>query len=129
MGDVLSLVEEVERSVDKAQAERMAGKLKKGKGFDLEDMREQLQQVTKMGGVGGLMDKLPGMGKMTEQVNQQMNDGQLRRQIAIINSMTPGERRKPEVINGHVNAVSPPAVVCRCRMSIVCSNSINRCRR
>ncbi len=100
MGDVLSLVEEVERSVDKAQAERMAGKLKKGKGFDLDDMREQLQQVTKMGGVGGLMDKLPGMGKMTEQVNQQMNDGQLRRQIAIINSMTVVERRKPDVING-----------------------------
>ncbi len=100
MGDVLSLVEQVERSVDKAQAERMAGKLKKGKGFDLEDMRDQLQQVTQMGGVGGLMDKLPGMGKMTEQVNQQMNDGQLRRQIAIINSMTPLERRKPDVING-----------------------------
>ncbi len=100
MGDVLSLVEEVERSVDRDQAERMAGKLRKGKGFDLEDMREQMQQITKMGGVGGLMDKLPGMGQMTEQVSQQMDDGQVRRQIAMINAMTPGERRRPEVING-----------------------------
>ncbi len=100
MGDVLSLVEEVERKVDREQAERMAGKLKKGKGFDLEDMRSQLQQVTQMGGMGGLMDKLPGMGQMSEQVSQQMNDGQVRRQIAIINSMTPGERQRPDVING-----------------------------
>ena len=100
MGDVLSLVEEVERKVDRQQAERMAGKLKKGKGFDLEDMRDQLQQVTQMGGMGGLMDKLPGMGQMSEQVSQQMDDGQLRRQIAIINSMTPGERHRPDVLNG-----------------------------
>ena len=100
MGDVLSLVEEVERSVDRDQAERMAGKLRKGKGFDLEDMREQMQQITKMGGVGGLMDKLPGMGQMGEQVSQQMDDRQVRRQIAMINAMTPAERRRPEVING-----------------------------
>ncbi|PWG64611.1 signal recognition particle protein [Sediminicurvatus halobius] len=100
MGDVLSLVEEVERSVDQGQAERMAAKLKKGKGFDLEDLREQMAQVTKMGGFGGLMDKLPGMGKMTEQMKGQMDDRQVRRQIAIIDSMTPAERRRPEIING-----------------------------
>ncbi|MDR9413098.1 MAG: signal recognition particle protein [Spiribacter salinus] len=100
MGDVLSFVEDMERNVDQAQAERMAGKLKKGKGFDLEDMREQMQQITKMGGMDGLMDKLPGMGQMGSQVSQQMDDQQVRRQIAMINAMTPGERRKPEVING-----------------------------
>lgn len=100
MGDVLSLVEEVERSVDRDQAERMAAKLKKGKGFDLEDLRDQMSQVTKMGGLGGLMDKLPGMGRMTEQMKGQMDDRQVRRQIAIIDSMTPAERRRPEIING-----------------------------
>jgi signal recognition particle subunit SRP54 len=100
MGDVLSLVEEVERSVDHSQAERMAGKLKKGKGFDLEDMREQMQQVARMGGMGSLMDKLPGMGQMSEQVSQTMDDRQVSRQIAMINAMTPGERHRPEVING-----------------------------
>jgi len=78
----------------------MAGKLKKGKGFDLEDMREQMQQISKMGGMDGLMDKLPGMGQMGSQVSQQMDDQQVRRQIAMINAMTPGERRKPDVING-----------------------------
>lgn len=100
MGDVLSLVEEVERSVDHSQAERMADKLKKGKGFDLEDMREQMQQVARMGGMGSLMDKLPGMGQMSEQVSQTMDDRQVSRQIAMINAMTPGERHRPEVING-----------------------------
>ncbi|WP_440996973.1 signal recognition particle protein [Arhodomonas sp. SL1] len=100
MGDVLSLVEDVERSVDQREAEKMAAKLKKGKGFDLEDLRSQMQQITKMGGMGGLMDKLPGMGKLTEQVESQMGEKQVRRQIAIIDSMTPKERRKPEVING-----------------------------
>jgi len=100
MGDVVSLVEEVERSVDQDQAERMAAKLKKGKGFDLEDLRDQMSQVTRMGGLGGLMDKLPGMGRMTEQMKGQMDDRQVRRQIAIIDSMTPAERRRPEIING-----------------------------
>ncbi len=100
MGDVLSLVEEVERSVDQGQAERMAAKLKKGQGFDLEDLREQMGQITRMGGMAGMMDKLPGMGKLTDQMKGQMDDRQVRRQIAIINSMTPKERRKPDVING-----------------------------
>ncbi|MBA1147161.1 signal recognition particle protein [Ectothiorhodospiraceae bacterium WFHF3C12] len=100
MGDVLSLVEEVERSVDKDQAEKLADKFKKGKGFDLDDLREQMQQITKLGGMGGLMDKLPGMGQMAEQAKGQMDEKSVRRQIAIINSMTAVERRKPDVING-----------------------------
>jgi len=100
MGDVLSLVEEVERSVDKDKAEKLAGKLKKGKGFDLEDLREQMQQINKMGGMGGLMDKLPGMGQMAGQLKGQVDEKSIRRQIAVIDSMTPAERRKPDVING-----------------------------
>ncbi|MCS4504561.1 Signal recognition particle protein [wastewater metagenome] len=100
MGDVLSLVEEVERSVDKSEAEKMASKLKKGKGFDLDDLRKQMQQINKMGGMGGLMDKLPGMGKLTEQMQDQVGEKQIRRQIAIIDSMTPRERRRPDIISG-----------------------------
>ena len=100
MGDVLSLVEEVERSVDRDQAERMADKFKKGQGFDLEDFRDQMQQIKRMGGLGSLMDKMPGMGQMSQQVGNQLDDGQVRRQVAIIDSMTPDERRRPDVING-----------------------------
>ncbi|MBS3786322.1 MAG: signal recognition particle protein, partial [Gammaproteobacteria bacterium] len=99
-GDVLSLVEEVERSVDRDQAERMADKFKKGQGFDLEDFRDQMQQIKRMGGLGSLMDKMPGMGQMSQQVGNQLDDGQVRRQVAIIDSMTPDERRRPDVING-----------------------------
>lgn len=100
MGDVLSLIEDVERSVDRDQAERMAAKFKKGKGFDLEDLRSQMLQINNMGGLGGLMDKLPGMRGMPDQMKGQMDDKQVRRQIAIIDSMTLGERRRPDVING-----------------------------
>ncbi|MDN5848878.1 MAG: signal recognition particle protein [Nitrococcus sp.] len=100
MGDVLSLVEEVERSVDHSQAERMAQKLKKGKAFDLEDLREQMLQITRLGGLAGIMDKLPGMGRMQDQVKGQIDDTMVRRQVAIIDSMTSLERRRPEIING-----------------------------
>jgi len=100
MGDVLSLVEEVERSIDKDKAEKLASKLKKGSGFDLEDFRDQMQQITKMGGLGSLMDKLPGMGNVSEQLKDRVNDKEVRRQVAIIDSMTPHERRKPDSING-----------------------------
>lgn len=100
MGDVLSLVEEVERTVDQQQAERMATKFKQGQGFDLEDLRDQMQQIKRMGGLGSLMDKMPGMGQMSQQVGNQLDDGQVRRQVAIIDSMTPDERRRPDVING-----------------------------
>lgn len=100
MGDVLSLVEQVERSVDRDKAEKLAQKLKKGKDFDLEDFREQLLQIGNMGGLSSLMDKLPGMRDIPEQVKSQVNDKEIKRQIAIVNSMTPVERRKPDIING-----------------------------
>ncbi len=100
MGDVLSLVEEVERSIDREQAEKLAGKLKKGKGFDLEDFRDQMQQMRKMGGMASLMDKLPGMSNVPQKVKDQVNDKEVVRMEAIINSMTRQERHFPEVIKG-----------------------------
>jgi signal recognition particle subunit SRP54 len=100
MGDVLSLIEEVEAKADRKQAEKLASKLKKGKGFDLEDFRDQLRQMQNLGGVAGLMDKLPGMKDIPQQARDQVNDTQFRRLEAIINSMTPQERRLPKVING-----------------------------
>ena len=100
MGDVLSLVEEVHRKVDQEQAEKLVNKIRKGRGFDLEDFRSQLEQMQNMGGLGGLVDKLPGMGALPEQVKAQVDDRQTRQMIAIINSMTPHERRFPDVIRG-----------------------------
>ena len=102
MGDVLSLVEEVERKIDKDKAEKLAKKLQKGKGFDLQDMLEQFQQMRNLGGMGGLLDKLPGMNAAS--VQQAMAGGapekQMKRMEAIIQSMTPAERHKPDLING-----------------------------
>ncbi len=100
MGDVLSLVEEVERKIDKDKAQRLAEKVKKGRGFDFDDFREQLEQMLNMGGMAGLLDKLPGMGQVPEAVKQQADDRQIKRLIAIINSMTAKERRQPELIKG-----------------------------
>jgi len=100
MGDVLSLIEEVEQKVDKKKAEKLAQKVKSGKGFDLEDFRDQLKQMQNMGGMMGLMDKLPGMGNMSEQVKGQMDDKITIRMEAMINSMTPAERQRPEIIKG-----------------------------
>ncbi len=100
MGDVLSLVEEAQRKVDHKDAQQLAKKLNKGKGFDLEDLRNQMLQMQKMGGMGGLMDKLPGMGKMTQAVQNGAGDKEVNRMVAIINSMTPQERRFPAVIKG-----------------------------
>jgi signal recognition particle subunit SRP54 len=100
MGDVLSLVEEAQRVVDKEQAEKLAKKIKKGKGFDLSDFRDQLLQMSTMGGLSGLMDKLPGMANIPDQVKSQVNDNEIKRLIAIVNSMTPQERRHPGIING-----------------------------
>jgi signal recognition particle subunit SRP54 len=100
MGDVLSLVEDVQRHVDKDKAEKLAKKIKKGRGFDLEDFRSQLEQMQNMGGLGNLVDKMPGMGELPEQVKDRVNDRQTVGMIAIINSMTPQERRFPDVIRG-----------------------------
>lgn len=100
MGDVLSLIEQAEQQMDKDEALRMAEKLKKGKGFDLDDFRNQLQQMKKMGGLSSLMEKMPGMSNLPKDVKGQVNDKELVRLEAIINSMTPHERRFPDVING-----------------------------
>ncbi|EIJ42691.1 signal recognition particle protein [Beggiatoa alba B18LD] len=100
-GDVLSLIEEVERKVDKDQAEKLVSKLKKGgKGFDLEDFRDQLVQMRNMGGIASMMDKLPGMGQIPVNVKSQVNDKEFIRMEAIINSMTPQERRFPLLVKG-----------------------------
>ncbi|HET7570107.1 MAG TPA: signal recognition particle protein [Gammaproteobacteria bacterium] len=99
-GDVLTLVEEAERNVDKAQAEKLANKLRKGKGFDLADFRDQLKQMQSMGGMAAMLDKLPGANKLQAGVKNQMNDQMVKRQIAMIDSMTPNERRHPAIIKG-----------------------------
>ncbi|MHB8248195.1 MAG: signal recognition particle protein [Acidithiobacillus sp.] len=99
MGDIVSLVEQVQQEVGEDQARRMTEKLRKGKGFDLEDFREQLRQIDRMGGMASLMDKLPGMGELSAAVQGQMQDNkQFRRLEAIINSMTAEERRHPDII-------------------------------
>ncbi len=100
MGDVLSLVEQVEAQVDKDKAQKLAEKVAKGKKFDLNDMRDQLEQMQNMGGLHGLMDKLPGIGALPESVKQQVTGKEMPRMIAIINSMTKKERRNPDIING-----------------------------
>ncbi len=100
MGDVLSLIEEVERKVDKQKAEKLAKKVMKGKGFTLEDFRDQLVQMRSMGGMMSMMDKMPGMGQMSAQVKGQMNDNQFIQMEVIINSMTPKERERPDIIKG-----------------------------
>jgi len=100
MGDVLSLVEQVERSIDKEKAEKFAKKIKKGKTFDLEDFRDQLKQVTQMGGIMGIMNKLPGIGNLPAAAKDKINDKSLGEIEAIINSMTPKERRFPDLIKG-----------------------------
>jgi signal recognition particle subunit SRP54 len=98
MGDILTLVEEAERTIDKKKAEQFVKKIKKGKSFDLEDFREQLKQIHNMGGVMGIMNKLPGMNQLPTQVKDQFNDKKLTETEAIINSMTSKERRFPDVI-------------------------------
>lgn len=100
MGDVVSLVEEVQQKVDHVKAEKLAGKLKKGQGFDLSDMRDQFEQMQNMGGLSNLMDKMPGMGQIPAAAKNMMDDKKLRHMVAIINSMTPQERQYPAVIKG-----------------------------
>ncbi|MEM7543441.1 MAG: signal recognition particle protein, partial [Pseudomonadota bacterium] len=98
MGDVLSLIEEVEEKVDKEKAQKVAEKLKKGKGFDLQDFREQLDQMRNMGGLSAVMGKLPGMNEIPEAAKNQLNDKELTKLAAIIDSMTQQERQFPAVI-------------------------------
>jgi signal recognition particle subunit SRP54 len=99
MGDILSLVEEARKGVDEVEAKKLAEKFKKGKGFDLEDFKGQIQQMKKMGGLASLVDKLPAQfAQAAAQAPQALDDRALRRVEGIINSMTPQERTKPELI-------------------------------
>ncbi len=100
MGDVLSLIEDVERKVDKKKAARLAKKVMGGKGFDLEDFREQLVQMRNMGGISSLMGKMPGMGQIPKNVNPEAGEKSMKQMEAIINSMTPQEKTFPKLIKG-----------------------------
>lgn len=100
MGDILSLIDEAEAKLDKSKAEKLAKKIKKGKKFDLEDLRDQLQQMQNMGGITSMLDKLPGMGNMAQAAQSQIDNKMFTRMEALINSMTPAERRNPDVLNG-----------------------------
>ncbi len=98
MGDVMTLVEEAQQKIDHDKAAKLAHKLKKGKNFDLEDFREQLLQIEKMGGMGSMLDKLPGMGNLPSNVKAQIEGNPQSHLVAIINSMTPNERAHPAII-------------------------------
>jgi len=98
MGDVLSLVEDVQRKVDHEKAQALVSKLRGGQDFDLGDFKEQLEQMNRLGGMATLMEKLPGMGQMPDGLKQQMNDKEVKKLIAIVNSMTPRERAFPALI-------------------------------
>ncbi len=98
MGDVMTLVEDAHQKIDHDKAAKLASKLKKGKGFDLEDFREQLLQIEKMGGMGSMLDKLPGMGNLPSNVKEQIEGNPQKHLVAIINSMTPNERAHPAII-------------------------------
>lgn len=101
MGDILSLIEEAERKLDRDKAEKLAKKIRKGgKGFDLEDFRDQLQQMRSMGGISAMLDKLPGMGGLAQAAQARVDTKMFVRMEAIINSMTPKERRDPDMLNG-----------------------------
>lgn len=100
MGDVLSLIEEAERKIDKDKAEKLAKKVTKGKGFDLEDFRDQINQMNNMGGMMSMMDKLPGMGQMVQAAQTAQAEQGMQKFAVIIDSMTPKERRTPDVISG-----------------------------
>jgi signal recognition particle subunit SRP54 len=100
MGDVLSLIEDVEKKVDKDKAEKLASKIKKGERFDLQDFKEQLEQMRNMGGVANLLDKMPGMATLAKGAVSAAGEKNFAMMEAIINSMTPKERRDPDLLNG-----------------------------
>jgi signal recognition particle subunit SRP54 len=101
MGDVVGLVEEIGQQVDREQAEKLARKVGKGKGFDLVDLRDQLQQMLGMGGLESILAKLPLPGGLSaDKIASKVDAKAIRRQVAIIDSMTPSERRFPKIING-----------------------------
>ena len=100
MGDVLSLIEQAEKKVDKAKAEKFAQKLKKGNRFDLEDFKDQLDQMANMGGIESMLDKMPGMGKLPPAAQTSLDSGLFNMMSVIIDSMTKQERQFPDLISG-----------------------------
>ncbi|TQV78678.1 signal recognition particle protein [Exilibacterium tricleocarpae] len=100
MGDIMSLIEEAEQKIDQQKARRLVSKVQKGKRFDLNDLKEQLQQMQNMGGMTAMLEKLPGMGNMAQMAEQANMGKQFKQMEAIINSMTPAERRNPDLLNG-----------------------------
>jgi signal recognition particle subunit SRP54 len=100
MGDMLTMIEEAERKLDKKKAEKLAKKVKKGKAFDLEDLRDQLQQMQNLGGIGGILDKMPGMGQVSQMAQNPEVTKNFKRMECIIDSMTPAERANPDLLNG-----------------------------
>ena len=117
MGDIVALVEKAAASIDREKAMRAAERMRKGQ-FDLNDMREQLAGMAQMGGVGGLMGMLPGVAKIKNQLAERnIDDGMLKHQMAIIDSMTPGERKSPDVLKASRKSASRPAPAPRSRRS------------
>ncbi|SMF35456.1 signal recognition particle subunit FFH/SRP54 (srp54) [Alteromonadaceae bacterium Bs31] len=100
MGDILSLIEDAEQKIDKDKAAKLAKKVQSGKRFDLEDLRDQLQQMQNMGGMTSMLEKLPGMGNMAQMAEQANMGKQFKQMDAIISSMTPAERKNPDILNG-----------------------------
>ncbi|WP_185231483.1 signal recognition particle protein [Teredinibacter franksiae] len=100
MGDIMSLIEDAEQKIDKDKAEKLAKKVQAGKRFNLEDLRDQLQQMNNMGGMTAMLEKLPGMGNMAQMAEQANMGSQFKQMDAIIGSMTPGERKNPDILNG-----------------------------
>ncbi len=100
MGDVMTLIEDAEQKIDKEKAEKLIKKVQKGKKFDLEDLRDQLQQMKNMGGMTSMLEKLPGMGNVAQMAEKSNMTSQFDRMDAIIGSMTPGERKNPDILNG-----------------------------
>ncbi|OUU38789.1 MAG: signal recognition particle protein [Cellvibrionales bacterium TMED49] len=100
MGDMLTLIEQAEQKVDKQKAKKLASKFVRGKTFDLEDLRDQLHQMRDMGGMSGMIEKLPGFGNMANMAPKSNVINQFARMEVIIDSMTPAERRNPDILNG-----------------------------
>jgi len=100
MGDVMSLIEEAERTIDKEKAQKLVEKVQKGTRFDLNDLKDQLQQMDSMGGMGSMLEKMPGMGNMAQMVEQTNATSQFKKMRVIIDSMTTAERKNPDLLNG-----------------------------
>jgi signal recognition particle subunit SRP54 len=100
MGDMLSLIEEAQRKVDKRSAQKLARKIQHGQKFDLEDFREQLKQMSNMGGMTSMMDKIPGMNALPANAQSKIDDGMFKKMAVIIDSMTAHERHFPDLISG-----------------------------